>query len=288
MAGWPVSVPRHDIHATSMISCAGETFAVRDDTTAVQTGALLRWVADAGLYDEIAWQWKPIQNQTGAQVVWETSVEYAPTLIEEYSYRVQDERFLMTALNFDSDTKNHMWADFTTTIGGASGYTVIMVMSPNSTFGNNLDVPFNGLWCPGRATPATDVFPETVDDTWSAVTMQGRYLYLETETEGPKRGISIDPALNSSAPLYLAIVFGRPETVFYAGAGPDSMRVKTLTTNDNVGLMDNGVVLGRSTGDVLHTADMALFDLAVYADRLTASEVRAEFALLSGAYGGSE
>lgn len=288
MAGWPVEVPKYDIQCRTMISASGETFSNRDDPTSVETSALIRWVADATLYDETALLWRPLVDNTGVRSFWQTSVEYAPVLIHDYEYRVKDERFIVTALNFDSDTKNHMWADFAATIGGSTGYTVLMVMSPNSAYGNNVDVPYNGLWCPGGPTPEGNTFAEDPGPAWNAVTMQGSYLYYATESREPTRAISITPQLNSNAPMYLAMVFGYPESTFYVGEGPESIRVQTIPTGTDLNGVANGVVLGRSNGDVLHTADMALLDLSVYADRLTADEVQNEFAALSRAYGGAE
>lgn len=286
MSGWPVSVPKYDIRARTLVSATGEKFADRLDPISVKTGALNRWVADDTLYDETALTWHPLQDGTD-RPVWTTSSNYAPIFIPEYEYRVKDERFYHSALNFDSDTRKHMWCDFTSTIGGSSGYTVIMVMSPNSVYGNDIDVPYNGIWSPGKPSPGTPTFADPLQAHWMAVTIQGNYLYLETESTGRTRGISVAPSLGSTAPLYLAMVFDRPEVTFYAGDGPSSIRVKTLPTGttDPVPL-DGRITLGRTVGDVLHTADMALFDLGIYPNRLQASEVASEFSLLSQAYGG--
>lgn len=286
MAGWPVPVPPVDIRSETLCSTDGELLADRDDPTGVLTGALIRWVADPTLYDETALVWRPAQNSTGTVINWTTSVSYAPTLINDYQYRVGDERFTHNALNFDSDSSQHMWADFTPTIGGASGYTLIMVMSPNSTYGNNVGVPYNGIWSPGGATPVGSTFVEDPGSYWMSVTAQGYYLYLQTESSDRTRGISIQPGLNSSAPTMIAVVFDRPETFFYVGPGPSSIRVKSIPTGDTPVPLNNSYVLGRSTGDVLHTADMALLDLGLYADRLSATDVANEFAILSQVYGG--
>ena len=79
-------------------------------------------------------------------------MEEMPELIYDYEYRVVNERFIVSALNFDSDTQNHMWTDLASAFGGPLGYTVIMVFSPNSAYGNNVEVPYNGLWCHGGDT----------------------------------------------------------------------------------------------------------------------------------------
>jgi hypothetical protein len=287
MAGWPVAVPQFEIRAICEVSADGEIVTARDDNTSISTGALIRWVADDLYFDQTALLWNPVQDGTGTKPVWTSTVAYMPVLVDDFTYRVKDEVFTQNAVNFDSDTKNHMWADFTATIGGGAGYTVIMAMSPNSAFGNDIDVPYNGLWCPGRPTPdAEDTFTDDIGATWMATTIQGGYLYLSTESRDPTRAISIQPGLNSNAPLYIAMVYARPTMYYYVGNGPSSIRVKTLEVGPDPGIMDDFVVLGRSTGDVLHTADMALFDLGIYADILTAEEVSNEFALLSGVYGG--
>jgi hypothetical protein len=286
--GWPVEVPAYDIRCNTLISASGEVIALRDDSTAIETGALIRWIADPDYYDEDALIWRPFQDATGGISTWETSVEYAPVLVNDYEYRVKDERFVQTALNFDSDTRNHMWADFTGSIGGSTGYTVIMVMSPNSAYGNNVAVPYNGLWCPGRATPEGESFAEDIGDSWHSVTMQGGYLYFATESKAPVRMGSITPELNSNAPMFLAMIFGYPTVTIYVGSGPEDIRISSTPTGLGMAHLDDGVVLGRSTGDVLHTADMALFDLSIYANQLTPVEVQNEFALLSRCYGGAE
>ena len=283
MAGWPVSIPTYDVRCATLISGDGEILTDRDDTTALTTGAAYRWIADPTTYDETALRWAPSQ---GSGVYWQTSVDYAPTLITDYEYRVESERFYATALNFDSDSRSHMWLDLNGAMSGSSGYTVVMVLSPNSVYGNNVAVPYNGLWCPGGPTPVGDTFVEALEPHWISVTLQGRYLWVETEDTTRTRGVAIAPELNSNAPLYLAMVLGRPETLLYAASGPSSIRVKALPTGDGGVPLDPGVVLGRSTGDVLHTADMALMDIGLYANRLTAAEVRDEFAILSRAYGG--
>ena len=286
MSGWPVAVPKYEIRAETMVSGNGAHFTDRDDPTAITTGAVLRWVADEALFDELAMEWKTLQNSTGQPVPWQTSVQYAPILINDYTYRVKNEVFKVQALNFDSDNQNHMWCDMSTTIGGAAGYTVIMVMSPNSTYGNDITVPYNGLWAPGEATPLADEFSEETGDHWFSVTVQSTSLYLETEVNPKTRGISIYPGLNTNAPMMVAMVFDRPETVFYVGPGPSAIRVKSLPAGSLQVALSNKVVLGRSTGDRLHTADMALLDLGIYPSTLNAAEVADEFALLSQAYGG--
>lgn len=272
MAGWPVPVPPCDINIATLVSATGEVLADRETPTSLLTGAVARWVADTNFVDQTALKWTALQGD----VFWESSVEYMPELITDYEYRVNDERFVgMSALNFDSDTANHMWGDLSRVIGGTTGYTLLMVMSPNSAFGNDVTVPYNGLWC-----------PQVADNQWVSLTMQGNYLYHETEVDPRTIGISISQQLNSTAPSYIAIVVGRPLTTMYVGTGPSNIQIKQLPTASGAVPLNDQIFLGRSTGDVLHTADMALFDLGIYPNPLTSSEVRDEFAVLSRIYGG--
>lgn len=288
LQGWPVAVPGHDIRCNTMLSAVGEVFGVRDDNTAIETGALIRWVADENFFSEEALKWYSIQDGTGGQSAWESSVEALPVLIDDYEYRVDNERFIESTLNFDSDTQNHLWCDFTSTIGGSSGYTVIMVMSPNSVYGNNADVPFHGLWCPGGPTGVGDTFDEPLEGDWVSITLQGDYLYYETNTIARMRAISIAQQLTSNAPMYLAFCIGPIESVFYVGFGSESIRNVRLHSSPNLTALHNSVLIGRSNGDILHCADMALFDVGIYGDKLNNAQVANEFAILSRAYGGSQ
>lgn len=288
MAGWPVAVPKYDIFARSMVSGAGETLVTRENPVNIKTGALARWVANSEFVSTSTLRWNPVQdNSTG--MFWQSSSNYMPVLISEYTYRLGTEVFIHEALNFDSDAKKHMWANFDASLGGSNGYTVIMVMNPNSVYGNDETVPYNGLWCPGDPSPGTATFVETLGDHWVSVRFNGRSLYYGDEGREHTRSISIAKALEDNIPMYLAMVFDRPDVVFYVGEGPSSERIRRVpaSTSDPVPLSGR-ITLGRSPGDVLHTADMALFDLGVYGERLNPAQIAKEFALLSQAYGGVE
>jgi hypothetical protein len=280
--GWPMSVPDCDIRADVLVSAEGEVLENRLDPGQITTNAIVRWIAAADYYDTTDLRWRAIQR--GADVEWETSVTYAPTLIHDYQYRIGAERFLMDALNFDSDTRNHMWMDLSRVLP-VTGYTVILVMSPNSTYGNNQTVPYNGIWCFGGPPPGTDTFTET-SDTYMNVTLQGNFLYFESEQEARAKTLGISPFLNGNAPLYLAMTFKHPQALLYGASGPSNIKRYPVPTGDLETSPDPHVVLGRSTGDVLHTADMALFEVGIYPGPLTDAEVRAEFALLAQVYGG--
>ena len=110
-------------------------------------------------------------------------------------------------------------------------------------------------------------------------------LGMHTDLSGPAATYGV--VAQKNVPVYLAMIFTRPEITFYAGTSPSSLRVKTLPagTQDAVPLNGN-IVLGRTPGDQLHTADMALFDLSIYGSVLNPTEIQNEFSLLAQAYGG--
>ncbi len=287
MAGWPVPQPRYDIHANPMVSGAGSTFTDRVTPNNIKTGALTRWIPDPVYYDTAALRWRPVQDQTTG-IFWQSSVNPMPTLITDYTYRLGTEVFVRQALNFDSDASKHLWADLTATLGGSAGYTVIMVMSPNSVYGNDETVPFNGLWCPGYPSPGTQTFTEPPFEHYVSMTMEGTYLYYEDENTPRTRTLSMANGLNSNAPMYLAMVFTRPQFSIYVGEGPSSIRVKSIPAGTVSPVpLDGHVTLGRTPGDILHTADMALLDLGVYGEELSPTRIQTEFSLLAQSYGGT-
>lgn len=286
MAGWPVPIPKYDIFARSMVSASGERFTSRDDPNAINTNATVRWIADPEFYDEDALVWRPIQDATQGSF-WNSSTTAMPVLVNDYTYRLGSEVFVQNAVNFDSDANKHLWGNFSTSIGGSAGYTVVMVFSPNSYYGNNDAIPFNGIWAPGNATPDSDTFDEPLPEFFAEVTSSSGWLYYEDELKERTRAVSIATALSENTPVYLAMIFTRPEVTFYVGQGPSSIQIKTLPAGTQGAVPLNGnILLGRTPGDQLHTADMALFDIGIYGTLLSAVEVQAEFSALAQAYGG--
>lgn len=285
--GWPVSVPDMDIRATTLVSAEGETLAYRDQPRGLVTGAMTRWIADDEMYDVTDLRWHPVQADQ--PLIWETAPDYAPTFINDYEYRQGNEVFIRDGLNFDSDSYEHMWCNLSTAIGGASGYSVIMTASMNSVYGNNLDLPYSGLWCPGYPTPAVgEAIAEAPAGGWVSLTLQGDTLYLETDQSARTKALSIANLVATTAPVMIALVIGRPYTTVYAARGPSSISRAALNVGDRSVPLDGNVVLGRSSGDILHTADMTMMDLGLYPTQLTPAQVKREFALLSGVYGGDQ
>jgi hypothetical protein len=273
MSGWPVSIPTGDIRIHCQVTGDGTVLGNRMEPTALTTNADMRWVADADFYDQTALLWRPLQS--GASP-WETSAESAPSLIADYEYRVGDERFMgMSALNFDSDTNDYMWIDLSLALGGTTGYTVIMVMSPNSVYGNDTSVHDNTLWGPDSTLGA-----------WSVFTVKEKAIWLTTEEQVAQKGVAIGNALTTAAPSYVALVVGRPQTTLYAGPGPTGAQVKALTAGAAPEPLSPRFRLGFGPFPSSATMDMALLDLSIYANLLSKEEVLAEFALLSQVYGG--
>jgi hypothetical protein len=275
MAGWPVPVPAYDIRTDTMMTADGTVLADRDRPTSLTTGATFRWVADDSYYDPTALAWAPIQGEVSP---WLAMPGSDPSLVTDYEYRVGDERFTeMTCLNFDSDTADYLSNDLTLMMGGSNGYTVIMVVSPNSVYGNNVDVPSNGLWGPMTAIGSPP--------GWFSVKIAGNYLWLSTEDATDQRGVSIGVGQRTTAPMFLALVLGRPVASLYAASGPSSMLTRQIPTGADSRPLRADFWLGRTPLSNA-TADMALFELGIYGDMLSATQVANEFALLSSAYGG--
>lgn len=275
MAGWPVPVPAYDIRTDTMMTADGTVLADRDSPVSLVTGATFRWVADANYWDITTLRWAPIQ---GGAPPWTAMPGSDPTLVDDYEYRIGDERFTeMTCLNFDSDTADYLENDLNLAMGGSQGYSLIMVLSPNSVYGNNEDVPANGLF-----GPKDDDFSPP---GWFSLKIRGNFLWLDTDDSKDLKGVTIGVGQRATAPIFLAVVVGRPQAVLYAASGPSSLLTKRIPTGDATRALRADFWLGR-TPLTPATADMALFDLGIYGDMLSATQVANEFALLSQAYGG--
>jgi hypothetical protein len=271
--GWPVPVPEFDVQINVMVSAEGDALGNRDEPTALTTNADMRWIADSNYYDQTSLTWTPIQSDAPP---WTTTPEHAPSLISDYEYRIGDERFVgMTALNFDSNTDDYLWNDLSLYMGGAEGYTVVMVLCPNSIYGNDPDVVDKGLWGPANT-----------DGAWHTFTVRDQALCMTTELNPVQKGVAIGNALASTAPTFLAMVVGRPQTTLYAGPGPSNLIVKSLPSGVAPTPLSTHFWLGNAPSSATGTMDMALLDLGIYGNPLTNSEVVAEFAALSSIYGG--
>lgn len=284
MSGWPVAIPDQDIQARCDVNAQGEVIAFRDDPGAVNMNSQARWFADSDDFVPAALCWYPHAAQE--QMPWRSSVGWMPTFFDDYEYRRGSERFIEQAINFDSDTRQHMWADLDQLIGGGQGYTVLMAVNLHSVYGDS-GRTFVGLWGPGLPTPNTDIFPE-VFPSYVEVTLRGGSLYVASDQAPPTKVMVINDLLASPAPVYLAFCFSRPKTTIYAGNGSGSMRHGTVYIGNNATPLSGKVVLGRSNGTVVNTADMAVLDLNLYTDNLSTDEVIDEVAKLCATYGGDQ
>ena len=281
-AGWPVPVPDADIRIECLVSAEGELLGNRDSPLALTTKADMRWVADADYYDQTSLQWTPIQGEVSA---WTAAPESAPTLVTDYEYRNGDERFVeMTALNFDSNTRDFMANDLGPYIGGTTGYTVVMAMSPNSIYGNDPTITSHALWAPQTNAPA-----------WVMFTIENQAVCLTTESQRTaQQGVAFGNALAGTAPVYLVLVVnrptdaaGRPAVTLYASSGPSNVVSKALTAQGAPEALSASFWLGNAPFAGVGTADMALFDLGIYANPLTQDQVVGEITSLSTVYGGA-
>ena len=285
--GWPVAPPKLDVFARSLVSSSGEVLVYREGPRGIETNADIRWIADEDFFNLDDLTWYPFQNQYS--VAWHTGATFAPTYIDQYQYRRGNEFFYESGLNFDSDSKEHMYIDLGSAIGGSAGYTVVMCLTPNSVYGTNDAVPYSGLWCPGAATPGdAETFTEPPQGGWVSLTLQGSSLYLESDQTPRARVVRIPQLTSTAAPVYIAMVVGRPYTTIYAGLSTASMTKTLVGIGDQVKPFDGNIVLGRTNGDLKHCADMMMFDMNFYTDKLSPAEVRDEIAMLAGVYGGDK
>jgi hypothetical protein len=291
MAGWPVPVPDCDIRAVCLVNAEGNLLGNRDSPLGLTTAATGRWVADSNFYDETSFQWTPLQGDVSP---WLTSTDHAPTLVTDYEYRNGNERFLeMTALNFDSNTADYMWNDMGLILGGTSGYTVIMVVSPNSIYGNDPQIVSHGLWGPNPGAALWDPAHKPTGSAWVAFTLENKAVYLTTESHDQQKGVAFGNALAGTAPSYLALVVnrppdpaGRPMVTTYACSGASNVVTKALVAQGAPGPLSTDFWLGKGAFSNQGTVDMALFDLSIYANPLSAAQVVAEITKLSTVYGG--
>ena len=230
-------------------------------------------MADDNYYDQTSLLWTPIQGNVSP---WVTSSTNAPTLFTDYEYTIGDERFVdMTVLNFDSNTHDFMWNNLDLIMGGTTGYTVIMVLSPNSLYGNDDTVADNALWG-----------PDSLSGAWSQFTVKNQALYLTTEEIPAQKGVAFGSASHTTAPTYLALVVSRPQTTMYVASGPSKVLSKALAAGASPEPLSTRFWLGNGPFLDSATMDMALFDLGIYGNPLTKAEVVTEFASLSTIYGG--
>src|SRR5262245_1249181 len=263
LEGWPVPVPDYDIRCNVLVSADdGASLDNRDPPVAITTGADFRWLADVDYWDATTLTWTSIQGEAPP---WTAAPGRAPTLVTDYEYAIDDERFTsVTALNFDSDTKDYLLNDLGTVIGGATGYTVIMAMNPNSIYGDDATVVEKALWGPPFSGDPDNPFP---DGHWTMFSVVDRSLSVVTEIPFTNRlmGPAIGDCLATLRPCYFALVVRRPSVAIYVGTGPNDIRLKTVNVG---GLATDSQItqvwLGDAAPTYSGTMDMAFFDLNIY------------------------
>ena len=167
----------------------------------------MRWMADTNYYDKTSLRWAPIQ---GGASPWERS-RPAPTLITDYEYRVDDERFTeMTALNFDSNTDDYMWTTWTWSMGGSS-----------RLHGDHGAEPELGVRQRRRDHRQRAAGPDRERPTAPGSSFSGsrQLRVLTTERARAERGRDRPGPAGATAPATWRMVVGRPPTTLYAASG---------------------------------------------------------------------
>lgn len=281
--GWPVEVPPYDVRAHALTSVSGDRLTYRPAPAQVITQAAVRWIAGDS-YDTTALKWRPSVGFPGW--TWESAAEFAPTAIEEYSYRVDREIVVRPALHFNEDAHQHMWSNFAGAMTSATSFSFLMVLNLNSSASADTATPnWSGILSPGHPTPGgATTFAEPVVGSSFAIQVRGKTLFANPDQTGFKQMYSIAPMMERTAPCYLGVTVTPPYLYVYAGNGPSTLRYAMVECGTDATTM--AFVLGRSTGTLLHGADMSVFDLGFYVDPLTKEQMVSQVAVLAGSYGG--
>lgn len=289
--GWPTEIPDHDVVAQGFVSSAGEIMSIRPGPGQISTGADVRWIASADSWDNTTFTWRPEDTAIYPQYVWQSSSDYAPTYLNDYTYRVGKEIVTRDALNFQNDAKEHLWSDFTGGSAGAVRFSVVMVVNFSAKFGIDASATqvsdYGGIFCAGHPTPSSppNTFAEVVTGGTVDVHLRGRYLYARPAQQAFEQLQSIHDLLVLSQPLYLGITVDPPYLTVTSGRNAAKLTVgQTLIPSEETNNFD--WVLGRATGDVLHGTDMTLFDCSFYGAPLSNGDMVGEIAALSACYGG--
>lgn len=279
--GWPVALPKYDVHARTLVSAEGQLLSQRPGAQEVATTANVRWIADVN-FDSDLLTWWPFLSDFGA-VKWETSVDYLPTHVEEYTYSVNNRRVIKDAINFDHDGSQHMWANLDI-ITGASGYSIAMVCTVNSVYGNSEGQSFTGLVGNGSANPTAGKVSEDIDAPWTLKLVAGE-LRLDVGKATSTESIGISDLMANNRPFIVVVVLSNPKSKLYVATSSDDIKSLEIHTGSLSPVFSTELVLGRSFGDTMHTADMAVMDLGIYGASLTSAQVKTEVASLTKVYG---
>lgn len=272
LMGWPQPIPSFDARTVTEAVVLGEAVTFRPEPESIMTKALHRWTASSG-YDPTALRWRSLRSSTPdlGSLDMTLVTSHIPAKIDNYEYRIHDERFHQSALVFDADDQSYINLDLGI-FGFSSAITVVMVCSPSPPTG-----AYAGLFSNSNTS-----------GYFYKVIVQGQYLYLRTDrnfdTSG--RGPAINPALNSNNPFYIALVLMRPTSMLYAGQGPSSFQVSAVEAGSQQVVVPSQFTIGRDPADLTHNISMALLDFSIYPNALTSDDVAVEFATLSQVYGG--
>lgn len=279
--GWPVATPRFDVRSRAMVSVSGFSQKERPQPLDITPESAIRWIADDDYFDETAGDWTAVQGANYG-FRWKSTIEHQPTFRQEVAYYVGKELFRHSAISFDSYRAEHMYANIGA-MGGSSGYTVVMAMVLNAAYGNAPQRQKIGLWCPGGAPEAADEWEE--GDVGFEASIENGYLGVNVPGIIREEGVRMASFIEAPRIVYVAMAFGSPLSHVYACQGPSNISRKSFYVSEPVDASLN-VVLGRTTGSLLHTADMAVFDINVYPDTLGFDDVKNQVSLLSQVYGG--
>lgn len=281
--GWPVEVPKFDVRAVAITSCAGEQTSYRPHPAQITTDASMRWIASSTTFDETTLRWHPSVGHPGW--TWNTSAEHSPSLVSAYSYRVGREILLRSGLNFSSTSCDHLWSAFSGSMSSMTGFSLIFVVSMSASSSKTVPT-YSTLIAPGHPTePGPDEWSEEVSGSSFALQLRGNTIFASADQADFRSIFSVAPMLERTAPGYVGITVDYPWLSIYAGTSSGSLLYTRIDISDEPNALN--WVIGRSTGSLRHGADMTLFEVGLYTDPLTKAQMVAQVATLAGSYGSS-
>lgn len=283
LKGWPMAVPDYDVRVEALVDVEGITLAVRPNVYDLDISSDVRWIADANSFSDINLTWYPYQSQLGT-LPWQSAPQWMPTLVEDYTYVLGNEQFTTPLVNFDAVSAEHMWCNVTA-LEGSYGYTIIMVCNLNSVYSGEEETNHNGIIGNGYPTTQFGILDDEedfIENPWQAL-INTSSLIIRTDSD---RGETpIGDLISRTPPCYLAFAVGRPEFEFYAARGPMTITPNTVSSGELGVPFSSSLVLARSFGDTLHTADLAVMEIDLYARKLDKFEVKREITRLAKFYG---
>lgn len=270
--GIPVALPPIEVRSASQIT-VGETQTVNTRPSPLQVSptSVARWIPSAETYNGATWQ--PV---SGSGRVWQTSGQYAPELVSDFSYYVGKEKVTRAALSLATASQSHLWSSFTPAT--QTEWSLLLVAIPLPPARNDLGLSdYYGVLETGGPTtsPLADNPAAPVGLRQYATALQ----YYRGEASNTTR-----LTVGAQAPTIYAISATASTVRFYRRQLATTWRI-TVPRTDGTGAWPMNFLLGRAAGTLDRCANMLLLEVDFYTSRLTDEDFDLEAATVYAAYG---